>query len=297
MSFGWAASSADRRLLQEGRLTGPMPWIIAIMMFLTALAAAAGFGLVNASGAMDARLAGRLTVQIVDADAESRARDAVRVAAELRTLPGVARVTEADRAELAELLEPYLGADGLDKDLPMPALIDVDLTRADDAGIAAVEGAVARIAPAARVDRHARWLAPVASLFGWLTWLSIMMVLLMAAATAAAVVLAARAALNTHRATIDVLHLMGATDRQVARLFQRRIALDALLGGAVGLAVALIVVLLLGWRLGTLESELTGGVKLTPYDWLVLILLPVAAALLSTIAARVTILGALRKLL
>ena len=76
MSFGWAASPPDSRLLQEGRLTGPMPWIIAIMMFLTALAAAAGFGLANASTAMDARLAGRLTVQIVDADAESRNRAA-----------------------------------------------------------------------------------------------------------------------------------------------------------------------------------------------------------------------------
>ena len=34
--------------------------------------------------------------------------------------------------------------------------------------------------------------------------------------------------LDTHRATIEILHLMGATDVQVARLFQRRIALDAL---------------------------------------------------------------------
>ena len=297
MSFGWAASPPDSRLLQEGRLTGPMPWIIAIMMFLTALAAAAGFGLANASSAMDARLAGRLTVQIVDADAESRARDAARVASALETLPGVAKVVQADRAQLAALLEPYLGSDGLDQDLPMPALIDVDLDSAEESVIAEVEGAVARIAPAARVDRHARWLAPIESLFGWLTWLSIMMVLLMAAATGAAVVLAARGALNTHRATIDVLHLMGATDKQVARLFQRRIALDALLGGVTGLVVALIVVLLLGWQVGSLQSELASGVTLTWRDWLLLLALPLIFAALATLAARATILAALRKLL
>ncbi|RHW18611.1 permease [Sphingomonas gilva] len=297
MSFGWAASPPDSRLLQEGRLTGPMPWIIAIMMFLTALAAAAGLGLANASSAMDARLAGRLTVQIVDADAESRARDARRVATALETLPGVAKVEQADRAELAALLEPYLGADGLDRDLPMPALIDVDLDSAEESAVAEVEGVVARIAPAARVDRHARWLAPVESLFGWLTWLSIMMVLLMAAATGAAVVLAARGALNTHRATIDVLHLMGATDRQVARLFQRRIALDALLGGATGLVVALIVIMLLGWQVGSLQSELASGVTLAWRDWLLLLALPLLFAALATLAARTTILAALRKLL
>ena len=37
-SFG----AADRRLLPEGRLAGPMPWVIAIMMFLTVLAATSG---------------------------------------------------------------------------------------------------------------------------------------------------------------------------------------------------------------------------------------------------------------
>jgi len=44
-------------------------------------------------------------------------------------------------------------------------------------------------------------------------------VLLMIGATAATVVLAARASLDTHRSTIEVLHLMGSTDVQVARLF------------------------------------------------------------------------------
>ncbi|TVV69603.1 cell division protein, partial [Sphingomonas solaris] len=29
---------AERRLLPESRLSGPMPWVIAIMMFLTVLA-------------------------------------------------------------------------------------------------------------------------------------------------------------------------------------------------------------------------------------------------------------------
>ena len=37
--------AAERGLLPEGRLAGPMPWVIAIMMFLTVLAAAAGLGL------------------------------------------------------------------------------------------------------------------------------------------------------------------------------------------------------------------------------------------------------------
>jgi cell division transport system permease protein len=297
MTSGLALSSADRRVLQEGRLTGPMPWIIAIMMFLTVIACAGGLALVNAGTALNARLAGRLTVQVVEADAEARARQTAELVRAVRALPGVSSVVEADREELARLLEPYLGRDGLESDLPMPSLIDVDLEEASYDAVARVEATATRIAPSARVDRHAQWLAPVSRLFSGLTWLAFAMVLLMAAATAAATVLAARGALNTHRSTIEVLHMMGATDGQVAGLFQRRIALDALFGGVIGLVAAVATLALLGWRMGAIESELAGGVQLGLRDWGQLLLLPVAFATLATLAARVTILGALRRTL
>src|ERR1044072_168520 len=60
-------------------------------------------------------------------------------------------------------------------------------------------------APPARVDDNGQWLAPLASLTGALKWLAAGLVLLMVGATAATVVLAARAALDTHRGTIEIL--------------------------------------------------------------------------------------------
>ncbi|PZU57037.1 MAG: cell division protein, partial [Sphingobium sp.] len=69
-----SAAAARHRLLPAGRVAGPMPWIIAIMMFLTVLAAAAGLGLGTAVRAMSADLAGRATVQVVEADAQQRDR-------------------------------------------------------------------------------------------------------------------------------------------------------------------------------------------------------------------------------
>ena len=59
-----------------------------------------------------------------------------------------------------------------------------------------------------------------------------------ALATAAAVVLATRSALAAQRSTIEVMHGIGATDQQVTRLFQRRIAIDALIGGVAGATLA-----------------------------------------------------------
>ncbi|MBA2920629.1 cell division protein [Sphingomonas sp. MAH-20] len=291
MTLPFAFTAADRRLLPEGRAAGPMPWVIAIMVFLTVLAAAAGLALASSARALGDQIAGRVTIQIVEADRVARDQQAEAAARTARALPDVRDVTRVSDAEIAQLLEPWLGPGGLE--LPAPALVDVDL--AVPAALPRLKTAVARVAPSARVDAHAQALAPLRDLVGALRWLAGLLVLLMGVATAACVVLAARAALNTHRETIDVLHLLGATDIQIARLFQRRIALDALFGGGLGFAAGALVLILLAGRIGAVGSELVGSVRLEPAGWLALVAVPMAGALLATAAARLTVERALRR--
>jgi cell division transport system permease protein len=289
--------TADRRLLPEGRLAGPMPWVIAIMMFLTVLAAAAGLGLGQATRTLNADIGNRITVQIVEANPDFREAQAAAAVAELKRLPGVDAVRRIEAAEMEQLLEPWLGEGGLQAELPVPAMIDAELSAEAYADLDAIRAAILDVAPSARVDNNAQWLAPLATLIDALRLLAAALVLLMVGASAATVVLAARAALDTHRNTIEVMHLMGATDIQVARLFQRRIALDALFGGLVGLAAATIVLLVIGSRVGALGSELLGSAGLPLTSWLVLVLLPVGGVLLAMLVARTTILRALGRLL
>jgi cell division transport system permease protein len=289
--------AADRRLLPEGRLAGPMPWVIAIMMFLTVLAAAAGLGLGSAAGNLTESMGTRLTVQVMEANPDRREAEAARVLAALERQPAVARVHRLTQAEMQKLLEPWLGGGALEADLPIPAMIDVDVAEGSADRMDGLRSAVTAASPSARIDSNASWLAPLGRLIGALRWLSGALVLLMIGATAATVVLAARAALDTHRSTIEVLHLMGATDLQVARLFQRRIALDALFGGVVGLAAATLVLLLLGSRAAALGSDLLGSVGLPPLAWAFLIALPILGVGLAMLVARSTILRALGRML
>jgi cell division transport system permease protein len=289
--------AADRRLLPEGRLAGPMPWVIAIMMFLTVLAAAAGIGLGSAAASLDRDTGNRATVQIVAPNPDRREAEARAAIAALDRVAGVERVRRVPEEEMADLLEPWLGPGGLDGELPVPAMIDVDLTPEGYAALDSLRAAVLEAAPSARVDDNAQWLAPLAGLMGALRWLAIALVLLMIGATAATVVLAARASLDTHRNTIEVLHLMGATDVQVARLFQRRLALDALFGGLVGFAAAWLVLWVIGNRVGALGSDLLGSVELPALGWAILFALPVFGVLLAMLVARATILRALGRML
>ncbi|HWH16726.1 MAG TPA: FtsX-like permease family protein, partial [Allosphingosinicella sp.] len=269
------------------------PWVIAIMMFLTVLAAATGIGLDRAANGLDG--GNRVTIQIIEAEAAKRDGEAAAALAALRASPAVASVHRVPEGEMRRLLEPWLGPAGIEADIPIPALIEAELSPGAD--LAHIRPSLLRVAPSARIDANDEWLAPLKKLISALRWLAAALVLLMVGATAATVVLAARAALDTHRETIEVLHLMGATDRQVARLFQHRIALDALFGGIVGLGLAAVVLWLIGERVAALGSELVGSVGLSPMGWFVLGGLPVAGVILAMLVARVTILRALVRLL
>lgn len=286
----------EDRLLPQGRLSGPMPWIIAIMTFLTVLACAAGIGLQHGAASIADAVANRLTIQLVEPDARQRTDDVQAIVKVLTGLPTVRSVSAVPHAALVKQLEPWLGRDIGAADIPIPALIDVDLGVTGDAAAAAARDIARRtaaISAKARVEAHAAYLQPVALLVRTIGGIAFAIVALMAVATGGAVVLAARAAHATHRGTIDIMHMLGATDRQVMRLFQRRITRDVSFGALLGLLVALAVILLVGRLFGLLASGLISSAGLPGWGWIALSLLPLVFVVIAWIAARQTLRRAL----
>jgi cell division transport system permease protein len=180
----------------------------------------------------------------------------------------------------------------------VPALIDIEFdTTPSRERLAAMQRELSRIAPTIRIDGNAGWLQPWFGLMRSLLLLAGGIVLLLRLATAATVALAVRGALNTHRSTIEIMHMMGSTDLQAARLFQRRVALDALFGGVIGLMGAAVILLLLQERFAALEPGLLAGAAMPLYGWLLLLLIPAAVTTLSMAMARWTVLSTLKKML
>jgi len=290
----------ESRLLPEARLSGPMPWVIAIMIALTVVAAASALALRHAAAAASADLEGGVTVQIVSAAPAERQRQSQTALDVLRRAPGVLHAEAVPQDQLNALVEPWLGTrtgDDLDA-LPIPALIDVRLrAAATPAALDALRTALARQAPAAHVDAQSSWLAPVFRAIGALQWAAGGLIALFAFATASAVLLAARNALGIHRETIEVVHMLGATDLQIARVFQRSMATDAAMGGLVGLLAGVVTTLGLGRQFSALGSGMVAQGSLAWTDWMVLVAIPIAGVLLVMVTARLTVLAALRRML
>jgi cell division transport system permease protein len=298
MLLDFALPEHDRKLIPEGRLSGPMPWVIAIMLFLTLLVTAAGLTLAEAARQGGQDLARHVTVQIIVSDPAQRAAQRAAVTRALRNMDSIAEVKPVPDADVRDLLEPWLGTGVIDADVPVPALVDVRFASVPAAEtLTRLQSTLRSVAPNIRVDSHSSWMAPFFELMRALLWLAAAVFLLLLVATSAVVILAVRSTLNTHRETIEIMHMMGGTDVQAARLFQRRVALDALLGGIVGFIVAAIVIMTVGGRFAAVEPGLLSGAHFPYYGWAILALIPLAVMALAMLMARMTVISALKRIL
>lgn len=298
---GKAATARPRpsaSLLPAPRFAGPIPWVIAILIAMVVIAAAGGLSLNNLATSARADLSAALTVQVIEPNPDlrlARGEDAARV---LTGIDGVRTVRLVPEAELAALLEPWLGAGAASGDVPIPALIDVELTRsADPVEVARIETALAAQVPGARVDAQSDWLRPVYGALAALQWLALGLIALVALATAAAVWLAARNALAGARETVEIMHLLGATDRQITAVFLRTVLREAAFGAILGAMLGIAAVWLLGQQFAALDSGMTAGGGLAWRDWLVIAAVPLAGVLLALLTARITIALALKDML
>jgi len=289
---------AAARLLPPAKLTGPIPWVIAILIALVVIAAAGGLALRNLSAAATAGLSSAVSVQVIEPNPdlrETRGAAAVKV---LTGLAGVTAVRQVPEAELVAMLEPWLGPDAGAGEVPIPALIDVELAAgAGPAEVARIEAALAAAVPGARVDAQGDFLRPVADALAALQWLALGLVTLVALATAAAVWLAARNAFAGARDTVEIMHLLGASQRQITAVFLRDVVREAAAGALLGAGLGVAAVWLLGRQFAELGSGMVSGGGLMPTDWLVIGTVPLAGVLLALVTARITIALALRDML
>lgn len=280
-----------------------LPWIVAVMVFLAALAAAFAIAVGSAIETWDSSLTGRVTIQVPNAgDAEgdaTAARRAADIARRLGDTPGVVHVAVLPDAAVRALLKPWLGAlpEGAADagGLPLPRLVDVEIdgkTLTDER----LRIALADFGPDIVIDDHRVWLAALIDLARLIELIAFLVLALIGASAIAAVVFATRSGLAVHAPIVELLHLMGAHDAYVARQFESHAMRLGLRGGLIGSLAAAAALGAIGWVARDIDAALMPDVALTAYDALLLAAVPLAAILIAMLTARFTVLRALARL-
>jgi cell division transport system permease protein len=280
-----------------------LPWLTAVMVYLAGLALAGTLMLNGALARWDRSLAGTLTVELPPLPAEGgKGDDSLAAALEtLRLTPGVSRAEPLSREATARLIEPWLGTSLTPEELALPRLVDlrVDPDRPPD--LAQLKMRLDKAAPGAVLDDHRQWIDRWTALLLSIEITTLTILGLVAVAAVLTVVFTTRTGLAIHHSVIEVLHLIGARDGYIAGQFERQALRLGLRGGIIGLALAAATLFgiahaaaaapLLGERIGLFPS-----LALASWHWLVLALLPFAAALIAMITARITVLRALARM-
>jgi cell division transport system permease protein len=173
--------------------------------------------------------------------AKDQAKRAAAAAAFLRGRPEVAEVRVLSEAENRDLLSPWLGRARLSPDLPLPRLIAVRLRPEAQADLAQLEQALRARVPGTRLDAHGRWIRELARMGSSVAWLGLGILLAVVVAAVILVAYAARAALESNRETIEVLHLVGARDAFIARQVERRFLVSGFLAAMAGVVATWLV--------------------------------------------------------
>ena len=280
-----------------------LPSLLAVMVYLAALAAIGALTARSFVGDWNDRLTGTLTVQVPPA-AGGESREALdAVLRLLRVTPGVVAAEPLPPELASSLLEPWLGTELVDS-LPLPGLIDVRVDGAQPLDLAALRERLENAAPGTTLDDHGRWLADARSAARAVTVIATSVLAVVLVAAVLAVVFTVRTGLAVHRDEIEILHLIGAPNSYIARQFQWHTARLSVVGGLGGALLAVLSVLALRVILqdgaadpvGLELDDLLTLVRLSWSDWAILAAVPLLTAVIAMVTARVSVLIALTRL-
>lgn len=279
-----------------------VPWVIALKVYFAALAIAGGLGLQAAVAGWDAGARAAVTLPAAETAGDTARAEAATapqvdaVLAVLRDAQGIRSVRVVPEDEIVDLLEPWLGEGNVVEGLPLPILIDVEPEKAQWVDWVGLEAQLKAAEPGAELLTRKMWLGRLVDLARTIQGIAVLIVVLVVLATAATVAVVTRAGLDSRSDLVELLHLIGARDRYIARQFQSHAMLLGFRGGLLGIVFAAVTVALFWLLSGPMETILLPRVE---FDWTLLAAfaaLPVVTALIAMVTARRTVMRALARL-
>lgn len=270
-------------------------FVVAALCFLAVLAALTARGTYTAAHAWSAQVEGEMTVRLTDTDRRGAEEAATMIAA----MDGVTEARVLGEQELEELLAPSFGPGGIPDGIPLPLLIAVSADTDTSALADAINGALSEGGYVGVAEAHSTYAAEVRKALATLRVAAIGMVILLAMTGIAVIAFATHAALLARKDIVDVLHLAGAEDAFIARLFQRRFWTLGLKAGSAGSVAALAVTAMIVFsaQSSSAPNELLPKLSLDFWDLAILVVSPVIGGLAARLAARLTVSQSLKSAL
>lgn len=286
---------ANAPIVPPGSVTGKsLTLVIAIMCFLASLTAGGVYLVIQAANIWTNNISSEITVQVRQAGEITDARMA-EIVKFLQDQNGIKRVNSFSREQSLKLVEPWIGKSEVLKTFSIPRLIAIEVDRDSPPELPTLKKVLEAKYPGALLDDHGLWRAEIRRITRIMEVAGIGVILLMIAATIAVIIAAARSALASNREIVEVLNLVGAEEKFIARQFESHFLKVGIRAGIVGAGLAALTFLLMPYITASVgtgvasEAELKriiGAGTLDAGGYIVLFLVVVVVAAICKMTSR-----------
>jgi cell division transport system permease protein len=268
--------------------------LIALMTYLLLLAATGSISLGQLSNKWVSGLENAVTIEIPPTDTAKQQSE--NLVDKLKSIKGIESAKIVNQSEMSDMLSPWLGNDkSVLDDLPLPILLSIELEDRTPALTKAIQSAVNTLIPTAIIDSHEAWLADLMKLTNGLRLTALIIFGLILFVTSLVIAGAVRSRMAMHQRELELLHIMGASDKYISLQFIRYILFQTIKGLAFGLSIGAITLICFAVYTNQTSGTLP-ELNLEQLDWLVLFSIPLLLLVIGLMTARQTVYSVLNEM-
>lgn len=277
--------------------------VLGIMCFLACLTVAAVTLVVESASDWQKGISREATIQLRPLEGLRIETEMGKAIALAQATRGIVAVRALSKRENERLLEPWLGPNIGIETLPVPRLILLDLDPQQKPDLTALASDLRAKVKGASLDDHRQWRERLALMTGSVVAIGVLILVLVLLAATLSVIFSTRAAMAANRDIVEVLNLVGAEDKFIARSFQRRFLQLGLEGGIFGGLAALVAFPLTNFLISSFFGAagkaqldiLIGGAGLTYASVIAIAVTVLAIAFIASFTSRFTVSHYLRE--
>tara|TARA_B100001989_G_C24547181_1_gene471721 strand:- start:2848 stop:3837 length:990 start_codon:yes stop_codon:yes gene_type:complete len=279
--------------------------LVTLMVFLTVLALSGSLALRDMSKRWSSGLENKVTIEIPieTKDGHLLSQDTVRketrkLKTELENHPFVKSAHIVEDKEIGRLLDPWIGEDLLFSEVPLPGLIAIEIRENTPIPITIDDFRkdLAEMSHYANLEDHQEWLGELIRFAAILQSLAMIIAVIIIGTTVTAIIAAVRARMSIHKKEVELLHLIGAPDKYIARQFQRHMTIIAFQGSVLGTFLGLLAVFILMVFSTFIDSPLIPSLEISFISFIILLSFPLFFPAIASVTAYQTVLRSLKNM-
>ena len=277
---------------------GFLPFITAFMVFVASITLATALIGNTLASDWNNHMNNNLTIQVLPdmkaknpaQEIEARINNITKI---LKQTPGIKSFYAMTKGETVNLLKPWIG----DKiDITLPRIISVQISDIIPLNTKSLINEMKNYSSLIKLETYETWMYDFKNTISAVQTLLGVIIILILLTTAITISYATKSGLNINKKVINIMHMVGATNKYISTHFSRQMMILAVSGGFIGYIISCVVILIIKSISKDISDGIIANFEFSGYIYLQILIIPIIAGIIAKISAMLTIRKELNKM-